>query len=148
MEKEFIRVRSVKDIVIVVSLMASGCVLIALPTGAGVNITGFFLIFAGIILALVLRTGYKETETGEKYLKKELYFQQAVHSEVKAAIESDPSSLDMSQEDKGNALKVDIYYSGKAGKAYVQMFEYVPYSYQPCSRMYVYDVNKVGNLIK
>lgn len=148
MEKEFIRVRSVRDIIIFVSLIASGSILIALPTGAGINITGFFLIFAGLILALVLRTGYKDTETGENYFMKEIYFQQAMHSEVKHAVESDPASLDMSQEDKGNALKVDIYYSRKNGKAYMQMFEYVPYNYQPCSRMCVYEFGKVKNLIK
>ena len=58
MEKEFIRVRSIKDIVIFVSLIVAGSVLIALPTGAAVNITGFFLIFAGLILALVMKTGH------------------------------------------------------------------------------------------
>ena len=58
MEKEFIRVRSIKDIVIFVSLIVAGSVLIALPTGASVNITGFFLIFAGLILALVMKTGH------------------------------------------------------------------------------------------
>ena len=58
MEKTFIRVRSVKDIVIFSSLILIGSVLVALPTGAGINIAGFFMIFAGIILAFVLRTGY------------------------------------------------------------------------------------------
>ena len=59
MEKTFIRVRSIKDIAIFVILIILGSVLIMLPTGAGVNITGFFLIFAGLILALVLKTDYK-----------------------------------------------------------------------------------------
>ena len=71
MEKTFFKVRSVKDIVIFTSLIVLGSVLIALPTGASINITGFFLISAGIILALVLRTGYKDAETGERYQKKE-----------------------------------------------------------------------------
>ena len=60
MEKTFIRVRSIKDIVIFVSLVIAGSVLILLPTGAAVNITGFFLIFAGLILAFVLKSGYKD----------------------------------------------------------------------------------------
>ena len=67
MEKTFIRVRSVKDIVIFSSLIILGSILVALPTGAGINIAGFFMIFAGIILALVLRTGYRDTDSGEKF---------------------------------------------------------------------------------
>ena len=71
MEKTFIRVRSVKDIAIFSTLIIIGSVLVALPTGTGINIAGFFMIFAGIILALILRTAYKDTETGEKFLYKE-----------------------------------------------------------------------------
>ena len=58
MEKTFNRVRSIKDITTFVSLIVLGSILIALPTSASINITGFFLIFAGLILALVLKTGY------------------------------------------------------------------------------------------
>lgn len=147
MKKEFIRVRSIKDIIIFVSLIITGIVLIALPTGISVNITGFFLIFAGLILSLVLRTGYKDTDTGDLFLKKEFYFQQTMHTDIKAALESGPASIDMSQEDKGNALKLDIYYSSKKGKAYAQLFEYVPYKYQPCSSVYEYDMNDIQNII-
>ena len=148
MKKEFIRVRSVKDIVIFTSIIILGCTLIALPTGTGVNITGFFLIFAGLILTMVLRTGHKDTETGDSYYKKEVYFQQAMYSDVLDAVKSNPSSIDLSQKDKGSALKVDIYFSKATGKAYVRMFECVPYKYQPCSDMYEYGVNNVTELIK
>lgn len=65
MEKTFIRVRSIKDITIFTSLIVLGSVLVALPTGTGVNIAGFFMIFAGIILSLMLKTAYKDAETGK-----------------------------------------------------------------------------------
>lgn len=147
MEKEFVRVRSVKDIVIFISLIILGAVLVALPTGASVNITGFFLIFAGLILALTLRTGYKDSATGERYLKKEHFFQQAMNSSISSAIASKPESVDMSEKDKGNAVRLDVYFSKTSGKAYLQLFEYVPYKYEPCSRMYEHEMIKVGKLI-
>lgn len=50
MEKTFVRVRSAKDIILFASLIIIGSVLVALPTGAGVNIAGFFMIFAGLII--------------------------------------------------------------------------------------------------
>ena len=148
MEKTFIRVHSIKDIVIFISLLILGSILVTVPTGDAVNITGFFLVFAGAILALVLKTGYKDVETNEKYIKKERYFQQAMHTAIADAIASKPDSIDLSQENKGNAIKLDIYFSKATGKAYIQLFEYVPYTYQPCSKMYEYEISKVGKLIK
>ena len=148
MEKTFIRVRSIKDIVIFVALIVLGSVLVALPTGASVNITGFFLLFAGLILALVLKTGYKDTETGEMYCKKEHYFQQAMNSAISSAIASKPESVDLSEADKGNAVRLDVYYGKSSGKAYLQLFEYVPYKYEPCSKIYEHELARVGNLIK
>lgn len=148
MEKEFVRVRSVKDIIIFLSLLILGSVLIMLPTGAAVNITGFFLIFAGIILALVLKTAYKDLDTGIKYQKKERFFQQAMNAAISSAIASKPDSVDLGEEDKGNAVRLDVYFSKSAGKAYLQLFEYVPYKYEPCSKIYEYEIEKVQNLIR
>lgn len=147
MNKEFIRVRSVKDIVIFVSTIAAGCVLVALPTGAGVNVAGFCLMFAGLILALVMKTGYKDVETGDKYFKKEFFFQQAMNAAISSAIATKPDSVDLSEEDKGNAVRLDVYYSKRVGKAYLQLFEYVPYKYEPCSAMFEHEISKVGKLI-
>ena len=148
MEKTFIRVRSTKDIAIFSTLIIIGAVLIALPTGTAVNITGFFLIFAGIILAFVLRSAYKDTDTGIKFKKNELYFQQVMNAPISAALASKPESIDLTEEDKGNAVRLDVYYSKASGKAYLQLFEYIPYKYEPCSKMYEHEIIKVGKLIK
>lgn len=148
MVKTFVRVRSIKDIVIFVSLAIVGCTLTALPVGEAANIAGFFILISALILALVLKSGYKDTDTNEKYIKKERYFQQAMHTSVLAAISSKPDSVDLTEEDKGNALRMDIYYSKSTGKAYLQLFEYVPYTYQPCSKIYEYGISNVTKLIK
>lgn len=148
MEKTFIRVRSVKDITVFSSLIILGSILIALPTGAAVNITGFFMIFAGLILAFVLKSAYKDTETGLKYMKKEHYFKQAMNMPISSALASKPDSIDMAEAEKGNAVKLDVYYSKTSGKAYLQLFEYVPYRYEPCSKVYEHELNSVGKLIR
>ena len=148
MEKTLIRVRSIKDIVIFTSLILAGIILIMLPTGASVNITGFFLIFAGVILMLVLKSAYKDTETGMKYQKKEHYFQQAMNASISSVLASRPESIDLAEADKGNAVRLDIYFSRSSGMAYLQLFEYVPYKYEPCSKMYEHQLEKVEKLIK
>lgn len=147
MEKEFIRVRSVKDMTIVTLLIVSGSVLIAIPSSPAVNITGFFLIFTGLILAAILKTGYKDTETGESFHKKERYFQHEMNAAILSALSSKPDSINLEEEDKGNAVRLDIYYN-KSGKAYLQLFEYVPYRYEPCSKVYQYEASNIQKLIK
>lgn len=148
MEKTFVRVHSVKDIVISLSLIVSGSILVALPTGAGVNVAGFFMIFAGLLLGLFMKTGYKDTASGERFLKKEHYFQQAMNAAICSVLESKPEAIDLSEEDKGNAVKLDVYYSKANGKAYLQLFEYIPYKYEPCSQMYEHHISRIEKLIK
>lgn len=147
MEKNFIRVRSTKDITISLTLTIAGGVLVALPTATSVNILGFFMKFAGIILFLMLRTGYKETETGDRYNKTERFFSQGMRNEIAEKIASKPSAVNLGEEDKGNAVRLDIYHSKQSGKAYIQLFEYVPYKYEPCTRQFEYEISETGKLI-
>ena len=148
MKKTFIRVRSIKDIAISASLIMTGGILIALPSHAGVNIAGFFMIFAGIIMTIVLRTGYRDTETGERYMKREHYFPQVMRPFISVALDSRPESIDLSRSEQGNALKLDVYFSRRSGKAYLQLSEYVPYRYEPCTGMYEHPLAEVGFLVK
>ena len=148
MEKTFVRVHSAKDIIISVSLIVLGSVLVALPTGAGVNVAGFFMIFAGLLLALFMRTGYKDTASGEKFLKKEHYFQQAMNPAINSVLENRPEAIDLAEAEKGNAIKLDIYYSKVLGKAYLQLFENIPYKYEPCSKMYEHQLSRIEKLVK
>ena len=148
MEKTFVRVRSAKDVVAFASLIIIGTVLITLPTDAGVNIAGFCMIFAGIILAFTLKSDYMDTETKVRYRKREHYFQQAMHPVISSALVSKPESIDLEQANKGTSVKLDIYYSKPSGKAYLQLFEYIPHSYEPCSQQYEHEVSRVEKLIR
>lgn len=148
MDKTFTRVRSTKDIIISVVLVLGGCTLVALPTSTPVNICGFFMIFTGIILFMILRTAYKDEDTGVRFCKTEHFFAQSLREELSDAISSRPESVNMSEEDKGNGIRLDVYHSKSAGKAYVQLFEYIPYKYEPCSRMYEYGISEVNKLLK
>ncbi len=146
MEKIFIKVRSIKDIIISITLTASGCVMVALPTATSVNVAGFFLIFAGILLFLILRTAYKDEESGIIYRKTERYFSQTQRQELAEKMASNPNSINLSEEDKGNAVRLDIYHSEKSGKAYLQLFEYIPYKYEPCSRQIEHEIDSISKI--
>ncbi len=146
MEKNFIRVRSTKDIIISSALTAAGCILIALPTATSVNVFGFFLIFAGILLFCFLKSAYKDTETGLKYCKKERFFAQAQRAELVNKIAVCPNSINLAEEDKGNAVRLDIYYNNQSGKSYLQVFEYIPYKYEPCSGIFEHPVAEISKI--
>ncbi len=146
MEKNFIKVRSIKDIIISLALAVSGCVMVALPTATSVNVAGFFLIFSGLLLFLILRTAYKDEESGIIYRKTERFFSQAMRQELAEKMVSNPDSINLSEEDKGNAVRLDIYHSKESGKAYMQLFEYVPYKYEPCSRQIEHDLDAVSRI--
>ena len=73
MGKNFIRVRSAKDIIISTLVTIAGIILFILQESTGINILGFFLILIGILLFSTLKSCYKDEETGARYCKKEIY---------------------------------------------------------------------------
>ncbi len=145
MEKNFIKVRSIKDITVSIILAAAGGVMVALPTADSVNVAGFFLMFAGILLFFLLKSAYKD-EAGVKYIKKERYFSQENRPELIEKISSNPNGINLTDEDKGNAVRLDIYHSKESGKAYLQLFEYIPYKYEPCSKQLEYDLDAISKI--
>lgn len=145
---EFNRVRSVKDVVISLTLVIAGAVLVALPTSVSVNILGFFMIFAGLILVFILKSGYKMEGSKTVYKKSEKYFAQSKKDSVTETIGSAPENIDLTEENKGNGLRVDTYYNVNADEAYCRVYEYIPYKYEPCSAFHKYSVKQVSKLIK
>ena len=147
MENRFIRVRSSKDVVISSICIILGIILLIMPASASVNIFGFFLLSAGIIFSVVLKSGYKDVETGIKYCKSERYFSHEMHEEIKKKIAS-PGKINTQEEDKGTSLRLDVYYNKSAGTVYAQLYEYVPYTYEPCSEVYEHPYETGSKLIE
>lgn len=148
MENNFSRVRSAQDIIISSVMAAAGILLAILPTSVPVNIFGFTLAFAGIVMFLVLKSSYVYGKTGEKLTKKERFFPASKMESISRALASDPGKVDLSTENSGNGLRLDVYYSRKSGHAYAQLFEYIPYKYQPCSQLFEYQLKDSNALIR
>lgn len=148
MNKEFIKVRSVKDVIISTSFTISGIILLLYTTSDSLNILGFFMIITGIILFMSLRSAYKDISTGILYNKTEHFFAQSIRHELIECLHTKPSSLPLCDIDKGNGIRMDIYYNKDTAKAYIQLFEYVPYTYEPCSDVLEYNLSEVTNLVK
>lgn len=148
MEKNFIRVRSAKDITVFATLVIAGSVLVALPTSSSVNILGFFMIFTGVLLAIFMKTGYKEQESGTRFCKREIFFDKSRQSELSKAIQTRLSPSDVKEANVGNGIRLDIYHSKATGTSFVQLYEYVPYKYEPCTIMYEHPYENVSEILK
>ena len=148
MEKKFIKVRSINDIVIFTSLIAGGFILTLIFDTLEIDIVGYVLIAIGVLGFCFLKSGYKDIETQKKYLSKDFSFPGNMKNSILSALALSPRSIDLTQEGKGNTLILKMYYSKVSGMAYLQLFEFIPYQYEPCSEMYEYEIDKIANLLK
>lgn len=148
MEKKFIKVRTINNLFISVSLIITGFIFVIIPQAVEAHRGGYTLIAIGAILACFLKSGYKDLNTKEKYLKKELSFPINMKTSILTALAKTPELIDLSQEGKSETLVLRIYYSKSSGKAYLQLLEFVPHQYEPCSQMYEFEINKITNILK
>ena len=139
MEKNFVKVQSSKDIIISISLIVIGAALALLPLGGATNVTGICVAITGVILLLLLKNGYKDSATGERYVMK---------NELTSQIAQNPEAIEAGTDESNNALRLVVYYSEKSGKAYMQLFEYVPYKYEARTDMMEHSLAQVNKLIK
>ena len=136
------------DVVISTLIIVLGCILAIVPLGAGVAIGGYMLIILGFLLALIMKSEYREELSGEKYIKQEHFFPKDEKNQLLSALASAPGKIDLGQKGKGQVLRLDIYYSKALDKCYIQLFEYVPYQYAPCSQLVGCELAKISNLLE
>lgn len=148
MKNKFIRVRSTKDIIISAALLVLGVALVVFTNIEAANISGYMFVVIGLVLLPVLKTAYRDAETKALYFKKDLYFLREMKDSIIKALESSPEKIDMSQAGKGQVLLLRVYYSKSAARAYMQLSEYVPHEYKPCTEVCVYDISQVEGLLK
>lgn len=115
-----------------------------LPNSIPINIAGFLVAISGVLLIFILKTSYKDISTGEIYTKKERYFSQSKHDQLLHAMTS-PKYFCTKGENEGSSLRLDIYYNKE--KVYIQLLEYVPYTYEPCTKLYEHDISNGARYI-
>lgn len=147
MNKEFTRIRTIADITISSILLFSGIILVALPTSVSVNIFGAFAFITGALLLTILKTGWQDIETKERYCKKCRYFPKNKKNEILNALENHIESMGISDEGKSDGLRMDIYYNKQNHKAFINLFEFVPYNYEPVLPTLEYTTDEIEKLL-
>jgi hypothetical protein len=148
MNQQFIKVRSIKDIIIFSSFILVGFILTLLSLGTGVTLAGYIFIIIGVILALILKSAYREVNNPGTYYKKELFFEPKHKQELIKVIKQNPANIDLSDEGKGLSIRLDLYYSRVSQRAFLQLFEYVPYEYIAVSEVTECDREDVKHIVE
>lgn len=149
MEKEFVRARSVRDVVLSSVLTIAGILLILLSSSIPVNIVGCCLAIPGVLMLIFMKTDYKDAETGFRFRRLIKYFPASKKPEVLAALKDNPGKAEWKEEDaSANGLMVDIYAGKNVDKVFVRVSEFIPYNYEPCTDWFSYDEKDVTSLIE
>lgn len=147
MDQRFIKIRSIKDIIIFTSFIIVGILLAILPENIGANMGGYTLIVIGIILSGILKSDYCDKSTLKRYYKRQLYYSIEHKNQLQSAVASNPSSIAISEDGTGQTLRLDIYFSHDADRASLQLFEYVPHEYSPCTDTFECNIRDIKQLI-
>lgn len=147
MNREFQKMRTRMDVAISSITFIVGIVLVVLPTSVSINIFGSCMIVVGILLVTFLKTGWQDTETKEYYCKKKLFFHQKNKSQLLKALEEHAEIMAVSDKENGDGLMMEIYYNRQNKKAYINLFEFVPYEYKTIGLAFEYSVDEIEKLI-
>ena len=152
LDNKFTKIHSVKDIITSITFLIIGALLVALFTETTLQLIGYLFIPIGVIFMFTLKSDYKNKENNLVFLKKEYYLPADSKNKLLAAISTNPAdadiNIDIDKFNNGNAIRLAIYCNKEIDKAYLQLFEYIPYTYEPCSEIFEYKTSKIKNLIK
>lgn len=150
MEKVFCRTRSAQDILVSFTFLVLGILLIVFPFSKMSGVVGCIMILVGVSMMFALRSLYKDKLNGEHFRKTAVYFPIGMKDKVvKAMEEGNLDSIPRPKDDMAaQSLMLSTFYDKSADRVFLQLFEYVPYSYQPCTTFYETRWGSVRHLVE
>lgn len=148
MDGYFKKVRTPKDIMISVIIIAIGVIVISVSQNVNVDYVGAFISILGIFYFLIMKKGWKNIETGELCELISFYFPEKNKEIIKTALAEDPEKIDLIDALSMSTLRLDVYYNKKSDKCFCQLLEFVPYHYSPCSVLYQMSYSNLNRLMK
>jgi hypothetical protein len=70
-----------------------------------------------------------------------------MENKLKEAMEGSLKSITADTTSQSSAIKLDILYNKKTGKAFCQLSEYIPYQYHPFTEMISKPVEEILHLV-
>ena len=146
MEITIKKARTTYDMLFSIFIMFIGVATCAVSQSGAITLMGAFFITMGVVCWLILKSGYSDMSTMKKLRKSEVYFPVDHKSSILDAVLNEPEKLDKFPQSKMNSLKLDVYYN--EDDVYMQLFEYIPCSYKPCTKVIKHETFDLSKLIK
>lgn len=141
MDKNLIKIHSLSDITISSLVLLAGLVCVLMPSSEMLNILGVATIVVAIFMFLFYKSNYRNTQTGE-VLRRKITYYRAEDKESMLKMLANPKTFKNNLVETGQSLMLVTYYS--AENVYLQLYQYVPHSYVPCSENYHYKRENVN----
>lgn len=148
MDNYFKKVRTSKDTLISVIIVAIGMIVISVAQNINIDYVGAFIAILGIFYFLIRKRGLKNVETGELCDLVSFYFPEKYKEFIKTSLAEDPENIDLKDVLNMSTLRLDVYYNKKMDKCFCQLMEFVPYHYSPCSELYQVSYSSLNRLMK
>ena len=130
MEIKFKKVHTTKDLVISAIVLAAGIGLIFVKP-----VLGIFIALLGVLMLLLYKDGFKRE--GEEILlqKKAFDIAHSCRDSLKGFLEGKNVEPEVNTDLSGGVIRMEAYYNAASAVAYVQLFDFSNYTYEPATEV-------------
>ncbi|MBP3202551.1 MAG: hypothetical protein J6M31_02965 [Bacteroidales bacterium] len=128
MEIKLKKVHTAKDLIISAIVLAAGIGLYFVNTGLGAVIG-----VCGLLMLLFYKAGYKREGEGIVLKKKALDVAHTCRDSLKGFLDGKDVEPEVKTNISGGVIRLEAYYNADAAIAYVQLFDFSNYTYEPAT---------------
>ena len=128
MEIKFKKVHTAKDLIISAIVLAAGIGLYFVNAGLGAVIA-----VCGLLMLLFYKDGYKRDGEGIVLQKKAFDIAHSCRDSLKGFLEGKDVEPEVNTSLNGGVIRLEAYYNADAATAYVQLFDFSNYTYEPAT---------------
>ena len=145
MNKTIKKARSTYDMGFSAAIIITGALTAGISTSGAITLMGIFFIAVGLVCWFILKSAYIDLETSRKLKKAEVFYPVDYKQNLLNAVMNTPEQLSSFPQSPMNTLKLSIYYN--EDDMYLQLFEYIPCEYKPCTRLVKHKTCDISKLV-
>ena len=117
----------------------------AISHSGAITLMGVFFIIIGLVCWFILKSGYVDARSLKMIAKSEVYFPIEYKQKLIDAVLNNPDYLKDMPRSAMNTMKVDVYHNQQ--DLYLQLFEYVPCEYKPCTKLIKHKMCDISQIL-
>lgn len=130
MEINFKKIHTTKDLVISAIVLAAGIGLYFVKP-----VLGVFIVVLGVLMLLLYKDGFKREGDDIILQKKAFDVAHSCRDSLEGFLEGKNVEPEVNTDLSGGVIRVEAYYNASAAVAYVQLFDFSNYTYEPATEI-------------